>query len=506
LAFCSRLLISGALDAKLSGYHAEIIYETDAGVLTVIPAYREQEQDSLFGGPGFASGWWDNSAEQTTLEVRFQGESDTVDYLVGAFYFEEDTKGDNTFNQEFVLPLQDYTMSSDSWAAFAELTWKLSDTSRLITGARYTDDSRDIDGKIENFIVFCGGIPPTPPPGSFGLGCAVPGNLPHFPTFDTPAQAEAYLVDNGYVVSAAIGPPKPLTSGTGVVLHSFASNQQSYASDEVTWRVVYEQDILSDSLFYASFATGYRAGGLEPTGNTFDPEYLDAYTIGLKNRFLDGSLQLNLELFRWEYTDQQISYFRVVGETLENTADNVGQATNQGLDIDLLWAASDSTLIRSKVQLLDNSYDDLHFSTSPPRHNINCPSTVVGSLASGAPIFDFNCSGNQSIYSPDVTVQFGIEHTIDMSGYNLVLGVDTTYVDDQVTGFQNLEHEVIESHWMTNADITLASQSAPWSVTAYARNLEDERRALSSQTPLLGMAIVRHGPDMTYGVRFNYEF
>jgi len=103
-------------DASLWGIHAEIIKEFDAGVLTVIPAYREVEQDSIFSGPGFNSGWWQNEAQQSSIEMRFAGEQvGAFDYILGGIYFDEDVKGNNTFNQEFVLPLQDYTLNNKSW-------------------------------------------------------------------------------------------------------------------------------------------------------------------------------------------------------------------------------------------------------------------------------------------------------------------------------------------------------------------------------------------------------
>jgi len=471
-------------DARLSGFSAEINYNTDAGLLTIIPAWRKAVQESKFSGPGFNSGWWDTDTVQKTLEARFQGESESLDYLFGAFYFDEESNGDNTFNQEVVLPLQDYTQNSDSWAAFTQLTWKLGESSRLITGARYTEDNKEMNGFIDNFIVG-------------------PNPL-RFPTLDTPEEAFQFIEDSGYT---HMGPPAP-----GNIAYIHAENNSDYSSSKVTWRVSYEQDILTDSLFYASFETGYRTGGLEPTGGRYDPEFLDAYTIGMKNRLLDGSLQINAELFYWDYTDQQISYF-TVGATgaLENSTQNVGAATNQGVDVDVIWAAADNTLISGKLQYLDNSYDDLHFTTAFNRENINCPYTDTGTVVMGGPtagnaVLDFDCSGNQSVFSPDLTVQLGIEQTVPMNAVNLILSLNTSWVDDQVTGFQNLPHEVIEDHWTTNIDVTLESADQTWSVSAYARNLEDERRVQSTQSPLLGMAIASYGPDMTYGMRLNYKF
>ncbi|MCP5144957.1 MAG: TonB-dependent receptor [Gammaproteobacteria bacterium] len=502
------------VDGKIVGINAEINYDTAIGQFTLIPAWREIKQDSMFNGPGFNSGWWQEDMKQTSVELRLAGETGSiVDYLVGGFYFTEDITGNNTFNQEFVLPLQEYKQDTTSWALFTQLTWNFSDTVRLITGARYTDDHKEMDGSIDNFITFCGGPPPglITPPQSFTQGCQIPGNLPHFPTLDTVAQAEAFLRDNGWAtVFNQVAPGVtiiPLNNGIATILHASNPNLNTYDKNKMTYRLSLEWDVADDSLVYGSFETGYRSGGFQLASvGLYQPEYLDAFTLGTKNRFLDGRLQLNAEIFYWDYKDQQISYFTLSeAGVLENLTDNVGKATSKGVDIDLLWLATDRTLLSAKVQYLDATYDDLHFVTSPPRDNINCPFNITGTN-NGTPVLDFDCSNNPAIYSPKWVVKLGIEHTFDLGRYDLTASADTTWTDDQVTGFNNLAHEVINDHTRTNLGLTLSAPDNRWSVNAYIRNLEDKRRVLATQAPLLGMAMTQFGAPMTYGIGVNYNF
>ncbi len=503
------------VDAKMTGVNVEINYATDLGTFTIIPAWRKTEQDSKFGQPGFDVGWWKGDVKQKSLEVRLSGEGDNIlsEYLLGAFYFDETLKGDNTYNQNFVLPMQEYEQNGDSKAIFGQLTWRLADNLRLITGARYTDDHKELSGQIDNYIVFCGGLPPanlTPEGGaSFMAGCAAPRALPQFPTLDNPAEAEAWLIDNGWATSSDFFSPAPGVeiiniNGPGTVLHTTSPAPGAYDKSKATYRLSLEWDVLDDSLVYASFETGYRAGGLQPSEtNRYNEELLDAYTLGAKNRFFGGRVQVNAELFYWDYQDQQISYFAGNGVGgFENRTDNVGKATNKGLDVDVLWAATENTLFSTKVQWLKAGYDDLHFITVQGRDNINCPATSIGSVGE----YDFDCSNNDAIFSPEWTVQLGLQQTFPLGAVNLVASIDSTWVDDQVTGFYNLAHEVIESHSTTNLDLTLESVEDTWSVSAYIRNLEDKRRVQSTQSPLLGMGMASYGPDLTYGVRFNYNF
>jgi len=89
-----------------------------------------------------------------------------------------------------------------------------------------------------------------------------------------------------------------------------------------------------ETLLYASFAHGYKAGGANPPPygiimyappangsdfvtallnrdathpKTFDPEFVNAYEIGTKNTLLDGRMTLNLAAFYYDYTGYQIS-------------------------------------------------------------------------------------------------------------------------------------------------------------------------------------------------------
>jgi len=86
-----------------------------------------------------------------------------------------------------------------------------------------------------------------------------------------------------------------------------------------------------DTLLYASYAHGYKAGGANPPAagvvgyglgdvtsglvaqsaiqpKTFEPEFVDAFEVGTKNTLLDGRLTLNADAFYYNYSGYQISY------------------------------------------------------------------------------------------------------------------------------------------------------------------------------------------------------
>ncbi|MGE5502717.1 MAG: TonB-dependent receptor domain-containing protein, partial [Ignavibacteriales bacterium] len=88
--------------------------------------------------------------------------------------------------------------------------------------------------------------------------------------------------------------------------------------------------ISDETLIYASYAHGYKAGGANPPPAavvcyacandqgvlaqhspvhpaTFDPEFVNAFEVGSKNTLLDGSITLNGDAFYYDYKDYQIS-------------------------------------------------------------------------------------------------------------------------------------------------------------------------------------------------------
>jgi len=90
----------------------------------------------------------------------------------------------------------------------------------------------------------------------------------------------------------------------------------------------------------------YKHGGgsIWITG-VYDPEEIKAWTLGSKNRFLDQRLQLNAEVFYWDYTDQQI-----VVDAVNAGVDELLMPRNVPLAIQsLLDAVADGTVPERRI-------------------------------------------------------------------------------------------------------------------------------------------------------------
>ncbi|MFM2371203.1 MAG: hypothetical protein RIS85_925 [Pseudomonadota bacterium] len=518
-----------SIDYDYWGLHAEIRLKAGIGEFTLIPAYRKTKGASAFYGPGFNTAKFNEEYGQFTTELRLAGKAGMFDYVLGGFYFDENIKGNNNFNQEFVLPIQDYRANTRSWAAFGQLTANLTDRFRLIGGLRYTDDTKGMDGVQTTFVALCGGSPPDTPPRSFAIGCAGfrpngQPNLPHFPNFLSGIDTHAWLASNGYIpgnIPFAAGTQvypvisyNPVTGNPAdrsLILKTEQSVNQSLGFSRVTWRAAAEFDVSRRNLLYASVETGYRAGGLQIGGgrSTYNPEYITAYTVGSKNRFLDDRLQLNLEGFYWKYRDQQITYFSYSGisGTVANTNENVGRSTIKGFEADLIAKPLGNTTLSAKVQYLDTKYQGLTLQTLAPRDNFDCPRTATNIITPTGPVIEFNCSGRPLLQSPKWTVNLGVEQVVPLGeGLEIVGDINTAWRDKAWTNFNYLDFMLTPAYWVTNANIALRNAEGKWQVAAFVTNIEGDRHIFQASASPIGFATASFTPPRTYGLRLSANF
>jgi iron complex outermembrane receptor protein len=108
-------------------------------------------------------------------------------------------------------------------------------------------------------------------------------------------------------------------------------------------------DFTDQTLIYASYSHGYKAGGANPPGAillvfggngvgepdhplTFKPEFIDAFELGTKNTLLDGALTFNADVFYYNYENYQIS------EIVDRTSINLNfDAHVKGAEVEGTW-------------------------------------------------------------------------------------------------------------------------------------------------------------------------
>jgi iron complex outermembrane receptor protein len=511
-------------DSSFTGFHADINYEFEKGSLTIIPAYREADIDDVSVGPGFLKSQLSQDPEQVSLEVRFATDFDgPVNAIIGAFYFDEEVDFAANFNQQAVAPVQSWTNGGDSAALFAQVNVDLSERARLNLGARYTADDKFVRGQDGLLLQVCNLPEVEPFPGAgFTIpdfaGCGALG-LPGFSGSNDPQEiinqsiADG-LIDPGsefelgafYGISSLFDPTLTPPFQAFIVDAGAGQGETREKFNEPTYRVGLEFDVADDSMVYINYERGFRAGGvdIDPTRLVFDEEFVNALTIGSKNRFFDNRLQLNAELFSWDYEDQQVTFFSVNLDNSPRFATNNGNSTVRGLDLDLIWAITDDTRLSVKYQYLDSVFDDLILDTAPQdTGRFGCTDTqTIG--ANG--LNQYDCSGKSLIFSPEQALDVSLSHTFRfIDGFMLSGNVDVQYRSDQANSYAFRDETNMKSHTLVDAQIVLMPDSETWSLSLYGTNLGDERRIQFPNTSATGLTYNIYNPPTMYGVRLRVD-
>lgn len=465
----------GFQDNKYFGAQMTLNADLGFATLTVVPAYRRVDLDFVSYASSFLIDVTDVS-DQMSLETRLSNQSDRLKWVLGSYYFVEDIRANQFFNQASNGTRIVSDLETSSIAAFGEATFSVSDRFRVTGGLRYTKDNKKQTTNAQT-LPFVGFVPPGPP-----LFIPIILNIPTFATSDVDFK-------------------------------------------KTTWKAGVEFDVGPRSLLYATVATGFKSGVLfSALGRNFsNPETLTAYTIGSKNRFLDNRLQLNVEAFYWDYKDQQISGLGPVQVATTPAGpifgpvfltQNAGKATIKGAEAELLFQPVRDGTLSINLQYLDAKYDRLAYraySTSGAQPVIGCavtPTTDVGASPT-ARIFAVDCSGRRLPQAPKWALNAGYEQGIDLGGSGrLILGADTRIESSRFLSLEFIPLGTQKSYMMSNARITWETMEGKLALTGFINNIENELVfANSLQSPAKpGTVYNQIRPPRTYGVRAMFKF
>jgi iron complex outermembrane recepter protein len=209
----------------------------------------------------------------------------------------------------------------ESKAIYGEAYWTaIPDTLKLTVGLRGTEDIKSYTGHI---AIFNGYMPVGTNNSDVGLQNCY----------------NEFVQGNVNQAGCDLG----VTTGTPGI---FQITHRDF--EQLTGRAVIDYtpklDFTDQTLIYASYSRGYKAGGSNPGVQpnnigvpiSYAPESIDAYEVGAKNTLLDGRLQANLTAWYYDYGNYQIS--SIISNTSVNT--NINSFLN-GLEGEFLWAPTD---------------------------------------------------------------------------------------------------------------------------------------------------------------------
>ncbi|WP_228350455.1 TonB-dependent receptor [Rhodocaloribacter litoris] len=386
-------------------------------------------------------------------ELRLNGETPRFIWQTGMFYgYENQDVRRGLFLPAAAgafggrIPFLNYSIfdvTSSTFGVFGQATYNVTEQLGLTGGLRYTHDEKKRTGQQL-------GVPPF-----------VPG-------------APAYFYPDA----------RPQLNDPGMV-DRFGEGNWS----QVTWMVNADYDFTEDNMAYAKVSTGYKAGGFDELG-PYDPEYLTAFEVGSKNRFLDARLRLNGSTFFYAYRDQQVTVF--FNTEIGGTTQNAGSTNIFGIELDGEFLATARDRFRFSINFLEAKYHKF-----PTLVNV-----VSGDQVS------VDLSGNRPVHSPRWILIGGYDRDVPLGPGILNIGVKTQYKSAYYLTPFNFAMERQDAYTKTDVDVAYRHPDGRWEIGAFVHNLEDNR--IITYAAFTGGGIDLYnwifGAPRTYGVRLSYLF
>jgi len=346
-------------DFDLWGTNLTLEYDMGDVTLKSISAYRDQKSTIEFDfdvTPLEVLGLTNNiDLWQASQELQLIGSvlDDRLKFTLGAFYLKEKGEDIEPLRFGFANFFSGGKINNDSYAAYLQATFDVTDRLSITPGIRYTDETKRFDPSAQVITRdYTQGVLPPYPDGVFiqYSRCIV-------------GQAVPQLLPNGFPDPACV--PAAVNPGGN---HTIPAVEVNAKAKEWTPSVAANYQFTDDIMGYASYSKGFKNGGFsqrifpaEQVTPSFTPEFVTSYEIGLKTELFDRRLRLNLALFQSDYSDIQI----VVNEGIAPKVRNAGKGRIKGFEVEGQAAPTDWLRIDYGLGYLDAKYRTVDPSAFP---------------------------------------------------------------------------------------------------------------------------------------------
>lgn len=415
-------------------------YNLHFATLTYIGAYQNlndrqyNAQNGALGNPEI------DKANEVTQELRLtsntrSSSAGSLKWVGGLYYFNERQQQFGSIQQPIAPKtyspvllqnlFQEPLIFAESWAAFGQATYSVTDRLRLTAGARYTHDIKAEKGN--EFVTIMG------------------------QTLDFPAVGNPHF-------------------------------------SNLSWKAGAEYDLTSRILAFVNVSTGYHAGGVfegPPPADTYKPEHITSYEGGVKSRLLGNTLQLNLDVYHYDYTNYQST--QLIPPFIVAVF-NAQQAKATGIEAESTYLLTADDVFNATVSWEDASFQRF-FVPSPPYSNSGTGTTVPGG---------FQFDGDKLPLTSKWSGNIGYQHVFHLNrGSTLAPGISSS-----LRSSQQEFNERIGGFTRSDATLTYSSGVHNWQVLGYIRNMEGKADPTSISS-LLGSSWATLLAPRTFGVRFS---
>jgi len=394
---------------------------------------------------------------QKQFSQEFQGNIDLGPLygVVGLFYLDEKIRVENhigydVLNNSDPFRVQfDGTLDIETWAAFINLTYDVSDRFAIKAGGRYSWEKR-------------------------------------------------HLANNTGIGSAA----------TGFVLDPLQWDDSKKWTD-FSPSLGLEFRPNDDWLLYANWSRGFKSGTAE-IGSTrrlsptqplpfVDPEKVEAFEVGAK--YATGDFNFNVATFFQRLKNGQFSLTRPipVPPFFTSSLTNAAKSEAYGAEFELLWRPTREFSLNASLGYLHSEFTEF-FSKDPLDPALFGPG--------GAAVPDSDLSGNATRMSPRWSVNINPSYDFDLSdGSMITVASNFAYRSKQYHTEFNDERLSQDGYIMLDANLMYTAPDADWTVNLWMKNVTNEfvwagSFSVSTSRTIGGTLM----PPRTFGVTAGYRF
>jgi outer membrane receptor protein involved in Fe transport len=288
-------------------------------------------------------------------------------------------------------------------------------------------------------------------------------------------------------------------------------NQPNSSDQDTAIKLSAQFSFNDDVMAYALYSEGFRPGGVNRNRGApklppqYGADFLTNYEVGLRSTWADGRLQANITAFFQEWDDYQLEVVDPsnipcavdptppCGQPWQKGVANVGNASSDGVEIQLEARPTDGLSIRANATFLDAQIDE-----EPP----GLDDVFAGSKLPFAPDF------KGSLYA-----RYSWDSSVLPAGEQTYLQLAFTHVDDSLNQVQeisggNAPQMVMEGYQTVGMKFGINGED--WELNFFGNNLFDERGQLYHDVtdfePFWGRqrtAIIR---PREFGIRFFKEW
>ena len=426
----------------------------------------------------------------------------------------------NSVNGGYLLPFvdgdgqqgDDWNVNTKSWSLFTHNEISLSDQLMLTIGLRYNNETKDLAADLFSTGASCSSLQ--------AMEAAT-------------AAAFAPATGGGGVVTflQQIGYATPMNLACNPAVNSISNGPWSGDREEEEWSgtASLAYHISDDIMLYGGYSRGYKSGGfnVDRSGFTvfpsttssaslstsqleFEPEFTDAFEIGLRSTMFGGTTTVNVTGFYQEIHDYQLNAFNGFNFITRN----IPEAITQGVELEVSARPTESLTLNGGVVYTDAFYD------SEVRFNPNTACVLGGtavncSVAGSTPNpNDLNAvfSGQPFTFAPEWTVTGGIAYEQPLGGnLRALFYLDARWNDGYRT--QTLSRDPLgrtdnDAFAIFNGRIGIYPEDERWSVEFWGRNLTDEFYYVGAFMPPLqdDTFVVFPNEPQTYGLTLKARY